>query len=307
MQAAGEHFFNGTRYGVDEIAAFAGHGGRHGAIGEAFFDLSIAQNLRTLVYGKRVLDISCGVGNWCHLAAQYGAKAVDGFDIQEEMVEIAKQATAQLDTVSIRVGDAADMPYGDASFDVAISLFVTCNLSPEAFAKHFQELNRVLIPGGKAILLIPTDDCNSKLYTKIGANPSCVERDIAHIQTRLPKNPSTVQVTEAFRNVDDIFVTCFAVDAQGDLFHVKSANQLTHGQPIWKQTEVMMFPNFFYSEQSTVKYIIEAGLSIDTVENYFTEDRRVAYNSKNPSIPLDKDCVEYPLALVYHISKPAIR
>ena len=306
MQAAGGHFFNGTRYGVDEIAAFAGHGGRHGAIGEAFFDLSIAQNLRKLVYGKRVLDISCGVGNWCQLAAQYGAKAVDGFDIQEEMVEIAKQATAQLDTVSLRVGDAADMPYGDASFDVAISLFVTCNLSPEAFAKHFQELNRVLIPGGKAILLTPTDDCNSKLYTKIGANPSCVERDIAHILTRLPKNPSTVQVTEAFRDVDDIFVTCFAVDAQGDLFHVKSANQLTHGQPIWKQTEVMMFPNFFYSEQSTVKYIIEAGLSIDTVENYFTEDRRVAYNSKNPCIPLHKHCVEYLLALVYHISKPAI-
>ena len=307
MQAAGGHFFNGTRYGVDEIAAFAGHGGRHGAIGEAFFDLSIAQNLRKLVYGKKVLDIGCGVGNWCQLAAQYGAKAVDGFDIQEEMVEIAKQGTAQLDTVSLRVGDAADMPYGDASFDVAISLFVTCNLSPEAFAKHFQELNRVLIPGGKAILLTPTDDCNSKLYTKIGANPSCVERDISHILTTLPKNPSTVQVTEAFRDVDDIFVTCFAVDAQGDLFHVKSANQLTHGQPIWKQTEVMMFPNFFYSEQPTVKYIIEAGLSIDTVENYFTEDRRVAYNSKNPSIPLDKDCVEYPLALVYHISKPAIR
>ena len=137
MQAAGGHFFNGTRYGVDEIAAFAGHSGRHGAIGEVFFDLSIAQNLRKLVYGKKVLDIGCGVGNWCQLAAQYGAKAVDGFDIQEEMVEIAKQATAQLDTVSLRVGDAADMPYGDASFDVVISLFVTCNLSPEAFAKTF--------------------------------------------------------------------------------------------------------------------------------------------------------------------------
>ena len=36
------------------------------------------------------------------------------------------------------------MPYDDASFDVAISLFVTCNLSSEAFEKHFQELYRVL-------------------------------------------------------------------------------------------------------------------------------------------------------------------
>ena len=306
MQAAGGHFSNGTRYGIDEIAAFAGHGGRHGAIGEAFFDLSIAQSLRTLVYGKRVLDIGCGVGNWCYLAAQYGAKSVDGFDIQEEMVELARQATAHLDPVSIQVGDASDMPYDDASFDVAISLFVTCNLSHEAFAKHFQELHRVLVPGGKAIVLTPTDYCNSKLYTKIEANQTTVENDIAQILTRLPKNPSTAQVTEAFKDVNDIFVTCFAVDAEGEIFHVKDISQLTDGQPIWKQTEVMMFPNFFYSEQSTVKHIVEAGLSIDNVENHFTEDRRVSYNSNNPSIPLHKDCVENPLALVYHISKPTM-
>jgi len=55
--------------------------------------------------------------------------------------------------VHIQVGDAADMPYDDDSFDVAISLFVMCNLSPESFVKHFQELNRVLVLGGKAILL----------------------------------------------------------------------------------------------------------------------------------------------------------
>ena len=91
-----------------------------------------------------VLDIGCGAGNWCYAAAQYGAKTVDGFDIQEEMVELAKQATSHLDMVHIQVGDAADMPYDDASFDVAISFFVTCNLPPKAFAKHFQELYRVL-------------------------------------------------------------------------------------------------------------------------------------------------------------------
>ena len=47
------------------------------------------------------------------------------------------------------------MPYDEASFDVAISLLVPCNLSSEAFEKHFQELYRVLAPGGKAIMQIP--------------------------------------------------------------------------------------------------------------------------------------------------------
>ena len=168
LMQCGGHFSSGTRYGVDEIEVFAGNGGRHGAIGEAFFDFHIAHSLKTLVQGKKVLDIGCGVGDWCHLAARYGAKSVDGFDIQEDMVAIAKRATSHLNTVHIQVGDAANMPYGDGSFDVAISLFVTCNLSPEAFAKHFKELFRVLVPGGKAILLIPTDWCNSNLYTKIG-------------------------------------------------------------------------------------------------------------------------------------------
>ena len=52
-------------------------------------------------------------------------KSVDGFDIQEEMVELAKQATSQFSTVNIRVGDVMDMPYDDNTFDVALSFYIT--------------------------------------------------------------------------------------------------------------------------------------------------------------------------------------
>ena len=91
------HYSNGTRYGANEIIAYAG--GRHGSLGAAFLDSPIAQSLKSLVYGKTVLDIGCGVGDWCSLVAQCGAKSVHGFDIQEEMVELAKQATSHLDNV----------------------------------------------------------------------------------------------------------------------------------------------------------------------------------------------------------------
>ena len=301
---SGGHFSNGTRYGTDEIVAFAG--GRHGSLGAAFLDSPIAQSLRSLVVGKRVLDVGYGIGDWCSLVAQYGAKTVDGFDIQEEMVELAKQTTSHLDMVHIQVGDAAHMPYGDASFDVAISLFVTCNLSPEAFEKHFQELHRVLVPGGKAVLLMPTDWSHSRLYTKIEANPTAVENNITQKLAKIPRYPATAQVTEAFKDDNDILVTCFAVDAKGDIFHVNNVNQLSYGQPIWRKTEVMLYPNFFYSDQSSIIQILTSGLHIDKIENYCTEDRRVAYNNKNPSIPLSKKYIEDPPALVYHISKPVI-
>ena len=303
----GGHFSDGTRYGTDEIVAFAGDGGKHGVIGEAFLDSSVARSLRRMVPGKKVLDIGCGVGDWCCLAAQYGAKTVHGFDIQEEMVKLAKQATSHLDMVHIQVGDAADMPYDDASFDVAISLFVTCNLSPEAFEKHFQELYRVLAPGGKAIFQIPTDWSHSGLYTKFEADSTIVEKEIVQILEMVPMHPTTAQVTEAFKNADDILMTCFAVDAKGNLFHVKNIDQIKHGQPIWRKTEVMMFPNFFYSDKSNITHMLAAGFHIDSIGNYFTEERRIAYNNKKPNIPLKEEITENPLALVYYISKPLHR
>ena len=44
------------------------------------------------------------------------------------MVELAKQATSSLNTVSIQLGDIKDIPYDDNTFDIALSIFVTCEL-----------------------------------------------------------------------------------------------------------------------------------------------------------------------------------
>ena len=301
---SGGHFSDGTRYGTSEIVVFSN--GKHGIFGEAFFDSQIAQIIRLLVPGKRVLDVGCGVGDWCCLASQCGAKTVDGFDIQVGMVNLAKQATSHLDNVHIQLGDAADMPYEDASFDVAMSLFVTCNLSPDAFDKHFQELYRVLAPGAKAILLIPTDWSHCGLYTKFEANPVIVESNITRILSEVPRHPTTTEVTNAFKEENDILMCSSAVDAEGKIFLINDTNQLKHGQPIWRRTEVMTFPNFFYSDYSNKTGVIAAGFCIDSINNYFTEERRITHNSKESKLVLNKKCVENPLALVYCISKPVV-
>ena len=70
-------------------------------------------------------------------AARCGAKSVDGFDKQEKMVELAKQATAQFATVNIQLGDIMNMLYDDNTFDVALSLFVTCELPNETLLIAF--------------------------------------------------------------------------------------------------------------------------------------------------------------------------
>ena len=299
------HFSNGTRYETSQILDFDACNHKHGILGEAFVDPAIKRSLKPMVYGKKFLDIGCGVGDWCLAAAQYGAKSVDGFDVQEKMVELAKKHTSNLDNVHIQLGDATNMPYSDASFDVATSLLVTCNLSAKAFGKHFQELYRVLAPGGKAIILAPTDWEHSGLYTKAGADPARVENSIAQVLKSLPKNPTTPQITKAFKDCNDIdiFITTFAVDDKGDAFRVTNIDQLTHGQPIWKYSDVILFPNFFYSDQSSITGILEAGLHINSIENCFKEEARVEYNSKRPSNPISEKCVKEPIMLLYHVSK----
>jgi len=116
---------------------------------KAFFVPAVTQYLKSEVPGKRILDIRCVTGDWSYLAAVCGAKSVDGFDIQEEMVRLSKQVTSQFATVNICVGDVMRMPYDDNSFDVAMSLYITCMLHPKACVGHFKELYRVLVPGGK--------------------------------------------------------------------------------------------------------------------------------------------------------------
>ena len=71
--------------------------------------------------------------------------SVDGFDKQAKMVELAKQTTAQFSTVNVRLGDVMNMPYNDNTFDIALSLYVTCELPMEVMLKHFEELHRVLV------------------------------------------------------------------------------------------------------------------------------------------------------------------
>ena len=68
-----------------------------------------------------------------------------------------------------------------------------CTVQPEMVelakqaTSHFQELHRVLVPGGNAILLIPTDWSHSRLYTTIESDPSTVRSKKAQILKTVPK------------------------------------------------------------------------------------------------------------------------
>lgn len=288
--------------GADNIIEFSGHNKIREK--KAFFIPAATQYLKVEAPGKKVLDIGCGSGEWSYLAAAYGAKSVDGFDIQEEMVQLAKRTTSQFSTVNMRVGDVMKMPYDDNSFDLAMSLYVTVMLPPKACVNHFTELYRVLAPGGKAIVINFSNPAFDTLHVAKGADRSEVEKEINKKLASLSMNPPNDEIRSAFNDMKEVLLVTFALNKDGRLFKVTDIGQLTDGQNIWIRSAALVTNNYFYSDQYFQDEIKTAGLCIDQMENYFTEERRIAYNNANPHDEIDKEMIERPPFLMYHLSKP---
>jgi len=108
--------------------------------------------------GENVLDIGSGPGFLaCEMAAVVGDQgSVHGVDTSESMLAIAahrERAPGSAPT-EFRAGDALELPYPDASFDVAVStqVYEYVEDMPAALA----QVRRVLRPGGR-LLILDTD------------------------------------------------------------------------------------------------------------------------------------------------------
>jgi SAM-dependent methyltransferase len=96
--------------------------------------------------GVRVLDVACGTGNLAIPAARQGAE-VTGLDLAPNLLEQARRrAASETLRASFDEGDAEQLPYPDARFDVVMSMFgAMFGPRPERVAS---ELARVCRSGG---------------------------------------------------------------------------------------------------------------------------------------------------------------
>ena len=92
--------------------------------------------------GTRVLDIGCGSGELCALAAGRGAE-VAGIDAAEGMIEIARR---RLPGADLRVGPMEQLPWEDGAFDVATA--VNALQFAADYVGALAEAARVVRPGG---------------------------------------------------------------------------------------------------------------------------------------------------------------
>ena len=105
----------------------------------------------------RVLDVGCGIGNILIALAEridFQQPAV-GVDVSPALIELGHREVhrAGLDSrIQLQVALATELPFPDASFDVALTSHVIKHLDDVALGRTFAQVHRVLRPGGRFLL-----------------------------------------------------------------------------------------------------------------------------------------------------------
>jgi SAM-dependent methyltransferase len=103
-----------------------------------------------LAPGARFLDVAAGPGTLAFVAARAGAR-VSTIDFSPAMTaQLRARAAREQVTVDARVGDGQALPFPDAAFDAAGSMFGLMFFPDRA--RGFRELARVLVPDGRAVV-----------------------------------------------------------------------------------------------------------------------------------------------------------
>ncbi len=100
---------------------------------------------------RRVLEVGCGTGRWLRLFSTFGAKRehLAAIDLDEGRLA---EAAATLPGADLRAGDAAHLPWADASFDLVFQSTVFTSVLDDAVRQRIaSEMRRVLAPGGTIV------------------------------------------------------------------------------------------------------------------------------------------------------------
>lgn len=117
--------------------------------------------------GDFALDLCCGTGDWTLALAQAVGPAgqVVGLDFSDVMLQEAQRkvrAANLRDRITLRQGDAMDLPYSDNSFNLVTIGFGLRNV-PDA-NQVLREMTRVVKPGGQVVCLETSQPTNPVIH-----------------------------------------------------------------------------------------------------------------------------------------------
>ena len=96
--------------------------------------------------GARLVELGFGTGNNLWFAQQEGLR-VAGVELSPTAVEIARERLGP--AADLHVGSFAPLPFGDATFDLAVDRASLSCVGRDEAAAAVREVHRVLCPGGR--------------------------------------------------------------------------------------------------------------------------------------------------------------
>ena len=96
----------------------------------------------------KILDVGCGTGANLLMLSQYGD--AEGVDVSEDALAFCRERG--LDRV--RLGAGEELPYEDGTFDLVTAFDVVEHMDDDLAG--LREMRRVLRPGGRVFLFVPT-------------------------------------------------------------------------------------------------------------------------------------------------------
>jgi ubiquinone/menaquinone biosynthesis C-methylase UbiE len=152
--------------------------------------------------GERVLEVGFGSGvTFLNLHAWYAE--IHGLDLTAQVEQVAAVFAAhQIDT-DLRNGDVLQMPYADGYFDTILLISILEHLKPDQQFLAFQEIYRVLKPGGQVIYGVPVERplmvfMFRLLGTDIRAEHFSTEIDVAQAAVVMLERVSVRQLRSLF-------------------------------------------------------------------------------------------------------------
>lgn len=139
--------------------------------------------------GKDMLDVPAGNGETAHLLKELGAN-VTASDLYPEFFRYP-------DIACVKANLNDKMPFADASFDVVI-----CQEGIEHMPNQlhlFQELNRVLRPGGRAIITTPN-------YSNLRTRLSYLLLESEAYKLMPPNEVDSIWAADRAHNIHDVYL-----------------------------------------------------------------------------------------------------
>ena len=116
-----------------------------------FLDYYFADNE---IKNKIILDAGCRVGDYSYGLIKKGAKFVEGVDLSEECVEIARRKYIKNKKLKFYSGDIRNLKmFKDSRFDIVICVGTIFYLNPDEMRKALKEFIRVAKPNGIILVL----------------------------------------------------------------------------------------------------------------------------------------------------------